>query len=383
MRNLLLSSATLLLVPAVSMAAPGFITYTHTDTPIELKPISDLSSSLKLASICFLGVGDCDPNAGFGTGDDYGMDTVQQCLNEGYTKQNCNSVQTVDGVCPYNSAYGLGCKCAPNLVSCPAGQTGVGESCGGKYVSCQCDPALVSCVSNQVGQGASCGGRYESCGCKPEYKYTSSNCSYPRSVSGASCGGQYTGCDCPSGVAEGPYGASTAVWLPAVQSIGKTVRPNAKRLITTIVGTGPKFPASSAVPRILGIVCPNASPVKTTTAAIVRRLMRRMAAKLTGATVHRNVRRLIRTIAETKRRLSVPVRQMQPVPTFPTVPPKSVPGTVTTGMLSPVMSALPKRKALVRITDILRRSLWERSVRPDGSPNCQHSAIRTIASNVR
>ena len=164
MRNLLLSSATLLLVPAVSMAAPGFITYTHTDTPIELKPISDLSSSLKLASICFLGVGDCDPNAGFGTGDDYGMDTVQQCLNEGYTKQNCNSVQTVDGVCPYNSAYGLGCKCAPNLVSCPAGQTGVGESCGGKYVSCQCDPALVSCASNQVGQGASCGGRYESCG---------------------------------------------------------------------------------------------------------------------------------------------------------------------------------------------------------------------------
>ena len=177
MRNLLLSSATLLLVPAVSMAAPGFITYTHTDTPIELKPISDLSSSLKFASICFLGVGDCDPNAGFGTGDDYGMDTVQQCLNEGYTKQNCNSVQTVDGVCPYNSAYGLGCKCAPNLVSCPAGQTGVGESCGGKYVSCQCDPALVSCASNQVGQGASCGGRYESCGCKPEYKYTSSNCS--------------------------------------------------------------------------------------------------------------------------------------------------------------------------------------------------------------
>ena len=348
MRNLLLSSATLLLVPAVSMAAPGFITYTHTDTPIELKSISDISSSLKLASICFLGVGDCDPNAGFGTGDDYGMDTVQQCLNEGYTKQNCNSVQTVDGVCPYNSAYGLGCKCAPNLVSCPAGQTGVGESCGGKYVSCQCDPALVSCASNQVGQGASCGGRYESCGCKPEYKYTSSNCSYPRSVSGASCGGQYTGCDCPSGAATNiirrPVLRFAKAPMPttvrtgkrslrrtAVQSIGKTVRPNAKRLITTIVGTGPKFPASSAVLRILGIVCPNASPVKTTTAAIVRRLMRRMAAKLTGATVHRNVRRLIRTIAETKWRLSVPVRQMQPVPTFPTVPPKSVPGTVTTG----------------------------------------------------
>lgn len=169
----------------------------------------------------------------------------------------------------------------------------------------------------------------------------------------------------------------------AMNIIRRPVLRFAKAPMPTIVGTGPKFPASSAVLRILGIVCPNASPVKTTTAAIVRRLMRRMAAKLTGATVHRNVRRLIRTIAETKWRLSVPVRQMQPVPTFPTVPPKSVPGTVTTGMLSPVMSALPKRKALVRITDILRRSLWERSVRPDGSPNCQHSAIRTIASNVR
>uniref|UniRef100_UPI004025B9E0 hypothetical protein n=1 Tax=Candidatus Scatocola faecigallinarum TaxID=2840916 RepID=UPI004025B9E0 len=170
------------------------------------KPISDIPASLKLASICFLGVGDCDPNAGFGTGDDYSMDTVQQCLNEGYTKLNCNSVQTVDGVCPYNPAYGLGCKCVSNLVSCPAGQTGVGESCGGKYVSCECDPALVSCASNQVGQGASCGGKYESCACRPEYKYTSSNCSYPRSVSGDSCGGQYTDCVCPSGVNEGQYG---------------------------------------------------------------------------------------------------------------------------------------------------------------------------------
>ena len=100
-------------------------------------------------------------------------------------------------------------------------------------------------------------------------------------------------------------------------------------------------------------------------------------------TVHRNARRLIRTIAETKRRLSAPARQTRPVLTSLTALPKSVPGTVTTGMLSPVMSALPKRKALVRITDILRRSLWERSVRPDGSPNCQHSAIRTIASNAR
>ncbi len=321
MRNLLLSSATLLLVPAVSMAAPGFITYTHTDTPIELKPISDISSSLKLASICFLGVGDCD-NAGFGTGDDYSMDTVQQCLDEGYGKQNCNSVQTVDGVCPYNPAYGLGCKCAPNLVSCPAGQTGVGESCGGKYVSCECDPALVSCASNQVGQGASCGGKYESCACRPEYKYTSSNCSYPRSVSGAGCGGKYTGCDCPSGVNEGQYGCDEYYPAPC-SSVCKSANADncqnreavstpygcaeywedcpskCKTVITTTVETEPKFRASSAAPRILGIVCPNASPAKTTTAAIARRLRRRTAAKRTGATVRPSVRRPIRTTVTT------------------------------------------------------------------------------------
>ena len=85
MRNLLLSSATLLLVPAVSMAAPDFPSHTHTDTPIELEPISDLSSSLKLAAVCFLGAGDCG-DARFSSlegDDDYKVDTVQQSKNEG------------------------------------------------------------------------------------------------------------------------------------------------------------------------------------------------------------------------------------------------------------------------------------------------------------
>ena len=109
-------------------------------------------------------------------------------MNEGFTPQSCNSVQTIDGVCPYNSAYGRGCKCASNLISCPAGQVGVGDSCDGKYASCKCDP------------------NFESCVCKSEYQYTSSNCTYPRSVSGDNCSGKYTNCICPSGVSEGPYG---------------------------------------------------------------------------------------------------------------------------------------------------------------------------------
>ena len=211
-----LLSGTALMFPRLTIAS-GLPAHTLTYTP-EPKPAFQFEQpdkTYKIAGICFLGVGDCDPNVGFdysgntsGGNDDYTVNTTNQCLNEGFSKQNCNSVQTIDGVCPYNSAYGLGCKCASNLVSCPAGQVGVGESCNGQYASCQCDPALKTCSSKEVGQGASCGGRYESCVCKDMYLYNSSNCSYPRSVSGDSCGGQYTDCVCPAGVDEGQYGCA-------------------------------------------------------------------------------------------------------------------------------------------------------------------------------
>ena len=201
----------------VSSDNNAILEYTHTYTPVPepASSFADMSRSYQTAGICFLGVGDCDPNVGFassgsssGGNDDYTVNTTSQCLNEGFVRQNCNSVQTIDGVCPYNSAYGLGCKCVSNLVSCPAGQVGVGESCDEMYASCECDPALKTCSSKEVGQGASCGGRYESCVCKDMYLYNSSNCSYPRSVSGDSCGGKYTDCVCPTGVDEGQYGCA-------------------------------------------------------------------------------------------------------------------------------------------------------------------------------
>ena len=206
-----LLSGTVLMFPWLTIAS-GLPTHTHTYTP-EPKPAFQFEQpdkAYKTASVCFLGSANCG-DAGFGSmgGDNgYKVDTEAQCKNEGFSKQNCNSVQTIDGVCPYNSAYGLGCKCVSNLISCPAGQVGVGDSCDGKYASCQCDPALVSCASNQIGQGASCGGKYQSCVCKSEYIYNSSNCSYPRSVSGDSCGGKYTDCVCPTGVDEGQYGCA-------------------------------------------------------------------------------------------------------------------------------------------------------------------------------
>ena len=212
-----LLSGTALMFPKLTFAS-GLPAHTLTYTP-EPKPAFQFEQpdkAFKTAGVCFLGVGDCGGAAGYdssssGAGsanDDFYIDTSNQCLNEGFVRQNCNSVQTIDGVCPYNSAYGLGCKCRPDLISCPAGQVGVGESCDEMYASCECDPALVSCSAKENGTGASCGGRYESCVCKPEYQYTSSNCSYPRSVSGDSCGGQYTDCVCPAGVDEGPYGCA-------------------------------------------------------------------------------------------------------------------------------------------------------------------------------
>ena len=223
-----LLSGTALMLPDLAVASGIFSTHKSTPQPEPASSLIDMSRSYKTAGICFLGVGDCDPNVGFGKGDDYKIDTEAQCKNEGFSKQNCNSVQTIDGICPYNATYGKGCKCVSNLISCPAGQVGVGDSCGGKYASCKCDPALINCASNQVGQGASCGGKYQSCVCKSEYQYNSSNCTSPRSVSGASCGGKYTGCSCPSGVSSGSYGCETYYPSPCSSVCKKAYADNCR-----------------------------------------------------------------------------------------------------------------------------------------------------------
>ena len=178
-------------LPAMAYSPPGNANIQHT-TKIELKPASflDMSRAYKTAAVCFLGVGDCDNEISYGKGgdgEDYTVDTAAQCKNEGFILNNCNSVQVPEGYCPYNKSYVTRCKCASNLVTCPAGQVGVGESCGGKYASCKCDPALKTCSSKEVGQGASCGGKYQSCACKSEYAYNTSNCTSPRSPSGDSC----------------------------------------------------------------------------------------------------------------------------------------------------------------------------------------------------
>ena len=207
-----LVSGTALMLPRTGFAADPLSSINFQLTP--KFEFAQLDKAYKTAGVCFLGIGDCAPSAGFdsssgsgGSGDeDFDLDTTSQCLNEGFTPQSCNSVQTIDGVCPYNSAYGRGCKCKPGLISCPAGQVGVGDSCNGMYASCKCDPNLKTCSAKENGQGAECGGKYESCVCKPEYQYDANNCTYPQSTTGDECGGKYTECVCPTGVDEGPYG---------------------------------------------------------------------------------------------------------------------------------------------------------------------------------
>ncbi len=129
-------------LPAMAYSPPGNTNTQHT-TKIELKPASviDMSRAYKTAAVCFLGVGDCDNEISYGKGgdgEDYTIDTAAQCKNEGFILNNCNSVQVPEGYCPYNKSYITRCKCASNLVTCPAGQVGVGESCGGKYTQCTC-----------------------------------------------------------------------------------------------------------------------------------------------------------------------------------------------------------------------------------------------------
>ena len=112
MRNFLfLSTAWFFFLPiSVSPAASDFIsTHTYT-TPIELEPVSfaDLKNSYQTAGVCFLGFGGCGDDGRFSTGstssgsastgsDDFDIDTVAQCKNEGFTITSCPSGSAASG----------------------------------------------------------------------------------------------------------------------------------------------------------------------------------------------------------------------------------------------------------------------------------------------
>lgn len=61
-----LLSGTALMLPDLAVASGIFSTHKSTPQPEPASSLIDMSRSYKTAGICFLGVGDCDPNVGFG-----------------------------------------------------------------------------------------------------------------------------------------------------------------------------------------------------------------------------------------------------------------------------------------------------------------------------
>ncbi len=235
MRNLLLSTVTLLVVPAVGLAAPDFSSHTHT-TPIELKPISS-SSGLKLASVCFLGYGDCG-DGGFGSidGDDgYIVDTIKQCQNEGYSVTACSLPSYTSGQCPYNDKYFAKCvedrpracnETGFTQTQCFSGMV-VDTTCSydANYKKCKCNPCsgYTYTYAQATAQGYVADGSCLSCS-ETKYKRKENPCS---GYTTCECGGEvgssvcYTGstqkfksckkcCDdtCPSGTGKNYTGSA-------------------------------------------------------------------------------------------------------------------------------------------------------------------------------
>ena len=147
--------ASTFIMPTAAMdltSAPlnGFPTHTHTYTPVP-EPAS-LANSYKTAAVCFLGAGDCG-DARFSSldgDDDYKVDTVQQCKNEGYSVTSCSLPAYPSGQCPYNGTYFAKCvedrprackEAGFTETSCASG-TVVEATCSfdANYKKCKCDP---------------------------------------------------------------------------------------------------------------------------------------------------------------------------------------------------------------------------------------------------
>ena len=207
MRNLLLSTVTLLVVPAVALAAPDFSSHTHT-TPIELKPISS-SSGLKLAGVCFLGYGDCS-DGGFGSidGDDgYVVDTTKQCQNEGYSVTACSLPAYPSGQCPYNDKYFAKCvedrpracnETGFTETQCSSGMV-VETTCSydANYKKCKCNPCsgYTYTYAQATAQGYVADGSCQSCS-EIKYKRKENPCS---GYTTCECGGEVGSAVCYSG----------------------------------------------------------------------------------------------------------------------------------------------------------------------------------------
>ena len=205
-----LLSGTALMLPNLAFTSDiSTHTLTYTPKPELSFEFAKLDKAFKVASVCFLGYGDCG-DGGFGSidGDDgYAVDTIKQCTNEGFVN-TCSSGYCMDRSCPYNSAYG---KCIVN--NCPensatncTGATVAQNNCGEDCKKC-CDDSCPSGAKNYTGSYAStteCGTTCYNCNTTCP---SGSSTSYTgTSVGTNECGQSCKKCNssCPSGYTSSP-----------------------------------------------------------------------------------------------------------------------------------------------------------------------------------
>ena len=144
---------------------------------------------------------------------------IQDCYALGYTQTSCPNGKGVK--CPFGSGWYCGGTAAQDCIKlgydkdCTgAGESGVGETCNGKYQSCSCDSSYKYTCSGTGyagGTGSACGGKYTKCNCASPYTWSGSACTCPSTYkytcsgtgyaggSGTACNGKYTSCTCASG----------------------------------------------------------------------------------------------------------------------------------------------------------------------------------------
>ena len=193
----------------LTVSAPNSQThiYTHIHTPIpEPAPLfAELEKSYQTAGVCFLGFGGCGDDGRFSSGssssgsgttgdDDFTIDTVAQCKNEGFTITSCSAGSAASGACPYDDRYFNSCVSYDELCK----QNNYYKSCSGNLVldpsqSCDYDSSYQKCVSAEEkceeegyfnhcedgkildpGQVCSYSSSYQKCECNPcdGYDYT-------------------------------------------------------------------------------------------------------------------------------------------------------------------------------------------------------------------
>ena len=214
-RSLSLSAllASTFIMPTAAMdltSAPlnGFPTLTHTYTPVP-EPAS-LANSYKTAAVCFLGFGECGDGSFSKSDEDFTVDTVKQCQNEGYTITSCAAPQYPSGQCPYNSNYYASCK-DDTARACK--EAGYDTSCNDGYIKdssqicpynssyykCKCNPCdgYTYTQAQATADGYVADGSCNSCG-TTKYKRKNNPCT---GFLTCECGGQIGTQTCKSGSA--------------------------------------------------------------------------------------------------------------------------------------------------------------------------------------